>query len=98
LTYEVIFTPGAEADLDEIRQYLALRFSERNAEAYIRRIVLHCRQLALAPHRGTPRDDIRPGLRSTGFERRVTITFQILPERVIIHGIFYGGRAIEPDH
>jgi plasmid stabilization system protein ParE len=97
LTYEVIFTPGAAADLDEIRQYLALRFSERNAERYVRRIVSHCRQLALAPHRGATRDDIRPGLRSTGFERRATILFQILPETIVIHGIFYGGRAVDPN-
>jgi toxin ParE1/3/4 len=97
LTYEVIFTPGAEADLDEIEQYLALRFSERNAERYVRRITAHCRQLALAPYRGKARDDIRPGLRITGFERRATIVFQVLPERVVIQGVFYGGRAIETD-
>jgi plasmid stabilization system protein ParE len=39
VTYEVIFTPGAEADLDEIEQYLGGRFSEANAQKYIQRIV-----------------------------------------------------------
>jgi len=28
VTYEVVFTPGAEADLNEIERYLGLRFSE----------------------------------------------------------------------
>jgi plasmid stabilization system protein ParE len=95
VTYEVIFTPGAEADLDEIEQYLAERFSEANAQKYIQRIVAHCRALALAPYRGTKRDDIRPELRATGFERRVTILFQVETERVVIFGVFYGGRKFE---
>jgi toxin ParE1/3/4 len=96
VSYEVIFSRGAEADLNEIEQYLALRFSERNAEKYIERIVAHCRSLALAPYRGTQRDDVRSGLRTIGFEGRVTILFQVQPNKIIILGIFYGGRAIEP--
>jgi toxin ParE1/3/4 len=94
VNYELIFSSDAQADLDDIEQYLSLRFSERNAETYIKRIVAKCRSLALAPYRGTQRDDVRPGLRATGFERRVTILFQIQPGRVIVLGIFYGGRSL----
>lgn len=96
MTYDVLFTPGAEADLDEIEQYLSVRFSPENARRFVQRIVACCRSLALAPYRGAKRDDIRPGLRTIGFERRVTILFEIQPGLVIVFGVFYGGRRLEP--
>jgi toxin ParE1/3/4 len=41
------------------------------------------------------RDDIRPGLRIVGFERRVTIAFSVDDGRVTILRVFYGGRDWE---
>ena len=38
------------------------------------------------------RDDIRPGLRVTGFERRITAAFMIDEPRVVVLRLFYGGR------
>jgi toxin ParE1/3/4 len=51
--------------------------------------------LATFPERGTRRDDILPGLRTIGFERRVTIAFRVLKARVEIVTIAYGGRDFE---
>jgi toxin ParE1/3/4 len=96
MKYEVIFSPGAKADLAEIEQYLANRFSQHNAEKYIRRIMTYCKSLALAPYRGSQRNDVRSGLRTAGFEKRVTILFEIQPSKVIILGVLYGGRTFEP--
>ena len=45
--------------------------------------------------RGMVRDDLLPGLRVTGFERRVTIAFVVTEAAVLIEGIFYGGRDFE---
>jgi toxin ParE1/3/4 len=94
VNYELIFSSDAQTDLDDIEQYLAHRFSERNAAMYVQRIVGKCKSLALAPYCGTQRDDVRPGLRTAGFERRVTILFQIQPGKVVVLGIFYGGRSL----
>ena len=47
------------------------------------------------PERGTRRDDLEPGLRVPGFERRVVIAFLVLVDRVQIVRIFYGGRDFE---
>ena len=47
------------------------------------------------PHRGHRRDDLRPGLRIMGFERRASIAFQVLPGEVVIVRIFFGGRDYE---
>ncbi|MGH6754736.1 MAG: hypothetical protein ACREDP_21480 [Bradyrhizobium sp.] len=41
------------------------------------------------------RDDLFPGLRTIGFERRVTIAFVVTADMVLIEGIFYGGQDFE---
>jgi toxin ParE1/3/4 len=45
--------------------------------------------------RGIKRDDVRPGLRITGYRKRVAIAFHVDEERVNIIGIFYGGQDYE---
>jgi toxin ParE1/3/4 len=45
--------------------------------------------------RGIRRDDLRPGLRILGFERRAVIAFHIASEVVTILRILYGGRDLE---
>lgn len=97
MSYEVVFTPGAESDLDEIERYLALRFSARNAELYVERIVKFCNSIALAPYRGTSLNKLHPALRSLGMERRVTIQFRVKETQVVILGVYYAGRPIEPE-
>ena len=67
------------------------------ADSYISRIVDFCNGLSTFPLRGTQRDDLLPGLRVTGFERRVTIAFIVTAEAVLIEGIFYGGRDFEAE-
>ena len=36
-----------------------------------------------------------PDLRTIGMDRRLTIAFRVLPDRVLIEGIFYGGQDFE---
>jgi len=45
--------------------------------------------------RGQKRDDLWPGLRTTGFERRVTIAYVVTANAVLIEGIFCGGQDFE---
>jgi toxin ParE1/3/4 len=47
------------------------------------------------PKRGTPRDDLRPGLRTIAWRRRVTIAFVVEDADVVVIGLFYGGRDFE---
>jgi toxin ParE1/3/4 len=67
----------------------------RSAGGYIDRLEAACRALEIFPERGTRRDDIRPGLRVMGFERRATIIFQVTEGEVVIVRIFYGGQDYE---
>jgi len=41
------------------------------------------------------RDNLRPGLRVIGFERRVTIAFHITSDRITIDRVLYGGRDLK---
>jgi toxin ParE1/3/4 len=91
----VIFTPLAERQIDRLHEYISDKASEGRANGYINRIVGFCNGLATFPVRGQPRDDLLGGLRTIGFERRVTIAFVVTADAVLIEGIFYGGQDFE---
>ncbi len=97
MALKVYFRPHAEADLLALYEYIAGKAGETIAGNYINRIEAACLALANFPERGTRRDDILPGLRTVGFERRVTIAFRVLKTRVEIVTVAYGGRDFESD-
>jgi toxin ParE1/3/4 len=91
---EVAFRPSARADLFNLYRYIATRSGRDRAGKYIDRIEAACLRLGNFPKRGTQHDEIGPGLRTIGFERRVTIMFQVTPGTVEIVRILYGGRDV----
>ncbi len=95
MPYTVVFSREAEEQLVAIYHYIAIKASPEIAERYTSAIASYCDGLQLLPHRGTRRDDIRPGLRTTNYKRRVVIAFTVEAERVSIIGIFYGGQDYE---
>ncbi len=94
---KVYFRPKAEADLAALYDYIADHAGPEIAARYLDRIEEACMKLAHFPERGTQRPDIMPGLRTIGFERRVTIAFRVLKARVEIVTIAYAGRDFEND-
>ena len=95
MTHRVVFSPEAQGDLLQLYDFIAGRAGEARALGYVERIAAHCTGFSDFPERGTRRDDIRPGLRTTGFERRVTIAFTVAAETVTILRVLYGGRDLE---
>jgi toxin ParE1/3/4 len=93
--FRLSFRPLAEADLFDLYRDIAEQAGVAIAGAYIDRIEAACRTLETFPERGTRRDDIRPGVRTMGFERRATIVFQVRRSDVVIIRIFYGGQDFE---
>jgi toxin ParE1/3/4 len=69
----VIFTPLAERQIDSLHEFIAGSSGESRADGYISRIVAFCMGLETFPLRGQQREDLLPGLRTIGFERRITI-------------------------
>ena len=93
----LIYSPIASRALQKIEAYIALKESQEIAEAYIERIEVRCRRLLIAPEQGTRQDSYRIGVRTTGFERRVTIAFRVTNDAVRILSIAYGGRRYQAD-
>ena len=88
----VVVTRAARSDLAAIYDHIAADASQSAARAYARRIEVWLATFDIGSERGTRRDDVRPGLRTIGFERRVTATFTVEDERVVILRLFYAGQ------
>lgn len=97
MTYTVRFAPEAADQLEALYRYIAAAASPAIAAGYVDAIVAHCEGLAVFPHRGTIRDDIRPGLRTTSYKKRAVIATFVDDEarQVAILGVFYGGQDYE---
>lgn len=94
--HQVVFAPEAESQLLALYFQIAAVSSAQIAARYTSAIADECESLSTLPSRGTRRDDIRPGLRTFGFRKRVTIAFEVTSDVVTILGIFYGGQNFEP--
>ncbi|WP_367401651.1 type II toxin-antitoxin system RelE/ParE family toxin [Geoalkalibacter halelectricus] len=75
--------------------YIAEAASPEIATQYTEAIVNYCENLHTFPHRGTLRDDLRPGLRITNYKKRAMIAFHVEADLVSIIGVFYGGQNYE---
>lgn len=83
-------------DLDNLYSIISQKSSFQIADNYLSRIEQSCLSLATFPERGTAVPGGLPGLRTMGFERRVTILFRVETETVEILRILYGGRDLQP--
>jgi toxin ParE1/3/4 len=93
---EVFFAAKAVADLDALYCFIAEKASPKIADGYLARIERQCASLETLPLRGTAVPGRVSGLRTMGFEHRVTILFKVGEERVDILRILYGGRDLGP--
>ena len=91
----VIYAPEARDDLIGLYDWISAKAGSLVAIGYINRIRSYCEGFDLASERGTARDDVRPGLRIIGFERRLTIAFTVSAKTVTILRVFYGGQNWE---
>jgi toxin ParE1/3/4 len=98
-TFTVVFAQEAEDDLVELFEYIVVQGAPAVAARYTDAIVANCEGLATFAHRGTQRDDIRPGLRITNYRRRAVIAFSVdeSTDTVAILGVYYGGRNYESE-
>ncbi|MCL1860351.1 MAG: type II toxin-antitoxin system RelE/ParE family toxin [Proteobacteria bacterium] len=95
MKYRVVFSPEAEEQIAALYRYIAAAASPDIAARYTDAIVTYCESLCTFPHRGAPRDDVRPGLRITHYKKRTVIAFDIAADLVSIIGVFYGGQDYE---
>lgn len=91
----VVFSPEAEAQLVALYTYIAVEASPAVAKRFTDAIVERCESLAFMPRQGVARGDLRPGLRTVSFRRRVVIAYALDKKTVQIIGVFYGGQDYE---
>ena len=75
---EIRYTPQAEADLNNIWDYLAENQSEERAESYLLKLELQLELLLAQPMIGRSAEEIRPKLRRFPFQRHVVFYEPIL--------------------
>ncbi len=81
MAYQVLFSAQAQADFDDLYAYLADQLGEATADAYTARLDRLCALVQPVSRARAPSTiHIRPGLRITGFERRVSIAFTVRGE------------------
>ncbi len=94
-SYQVIFSPESQDQIAELYRYIEAAGSPQTALAYTDALVDFCEGMAVFPERGTPREDIRPGLRTTNYRGSAIIAYVIWGNVVHILGIYYGGQDYE---
>ena len=95
MKYRVVFSPEALEQLAELYRYIAGEASPEVAAQYTEAIVSYCESLRTFPLRGTPRNDVRQGMRITNYKKRAVIAFDVDTEVVSVIGVFYGGQDHE---
>jgi Plasmid stabilization system protein len=96
VTRSVVYSPHARQQLTDLYLWIAEQsgYPER-AEGFVSAIFDYCDGLAEFPMVGLARNDLRPGLRTIGFRRRVVIAFAVREAAVEVHGVYYGGQDYE---
>jgi toxin ParE1/3/4 len=89
----ILFAPEASAALFDLRRSLAHRDGEVSADAFVERFEAWCEAVSDFPERGIRRDDLFPGLRILGFERRMAVAFHLGLDTVTIDLIAHGAHG-----
>ena len=92
--HRVVLAPRVWRQLEQLRAYFTQQASAEIADALTGDLIDRCLTLGEFAHRGTPRDDIRSGLRSIPFRRRATIGYIVEGDDVVVLTIAYAGQDL----
>jgi toxin ParE1/3/4 len=93
--HAVVWRPQARADLLALYDWIAERADAETAFDYTSRIEAHAAKLAEFPERGTPRDDLVPGMRTTPYRRRTIIAYRVTGRAVEVLRLVHAGQNWE---
>lgn len=92
--FKVRLSEAAELDLDNIYRFVRRQSqSTETARAYVARLQMFLAAFETFPERGTLYNEIRPGLRRVGFERRISVAFVVEDGEVVVLRLLYAGQA-----
>jgi toxin ParE1/3/4 len=84
----------AEEDLLELYRWLAAEAGANFAFAYTGPIRTHMDGFRTFPERGTQREDLGPGLRTTIYRRRTVIIYRVIDDAVEVVRLHHAGRNL----
>jgi plasmid stabilization system protein ParE len=87
----VIVDPDAKEDLRALHGWIVLQGSPKSATAYLRRIQAFANGLDIASERGTPLEEIDPGLRAIPFES-VILAVRVRGTTVTVARVFHASQ------
>lgn len=90
--YTIVWRPKARNNLFALYDWIAQRADPETAFDYTSRIEAHVAKLAEFPERGTPRDDLSPGLRTLAYRRRTVIAYRVNENVVEVLGLIHSGQ------
>ena len=88
----VRWSAKAEEDLFELYLWLAAEAGAEFAFDYTSSIRAHMESFRTFPERGTPRDDLSPGLRSTVYRRRTVLAYRLADGELEVVRLHHAGR------
>lgn len=94
MSVRVEYGDHALIQLEAIRDWYSARAGADTAAGIIRSLFDRCDSLAEFPHRGTPHDEIRPGVRTIAHERRFTIAYRVGGDVVTVLGVIGRGQPL----
>ena len=92
MIFRIVLSAGARQDLWKLRHYIRRASSASIATQFLHDLVLYSEGLNTFPHRGSVRDEAKPGVRVIGFRGRVSIHFEVAEATVTILAYTYAGR------
>jgi plasmid stabilization system protein ParE len=88
----VVYDQDALRDLATRQNWIEERASAKTAVAYTARVQAACDAIGWAPTQGRLIEEIDPGLRVIGFERRHNIYFKVADGKVRVLRVLFHGR------
>ena len=99
MTGRINLTPEAERQLNDIDDWIAKQATADIARRFVSAILDHIDGILVFPLAGRPRDDVRPGMRTTTYKKRTLIAYAVdesAGEAVVnVLGVFHGGQKWE---
>lgn len=95
MSYRLRYDERVQAQFESIRVWFDAERGPGVGAEVITDLAQHCRRLREFPNRGTPRDDIRPGLRTISHRRRFTIGYVVEGDTITIVGVSGRGQSLD---
>jgi toxin ParE1/3/4 len=95
VTLRLVLTLKAKSQINSLYEYIAREASLEIADRYVGALLERIAGLTEFPHRGTSRDDLRPGLRTVPFRRRLIIGYAVKNSELRILAVARAGQEMK---